>query len=161
MMTIKIFILYSLDNEINRHQLKSLDMRRNVRVHQLSLVNLYQIMNRERYQKRKQCAYTLFLVHLPYYINKAIRIRVFYRPWNKYCIIWVMDMCHNISSGVIKSIFCKLRIKVECNSAVIFLWDITKKKTKKDSILVLRNGIHPRHIIYFGISLLIQLCVFY
>ena len=31
-----------------------------------------------KYQKRKQCAYTLFLVHLPYYINKEIRIHVFY-----------------------------------------------------------------------------------
>ena len=30
-----------------------------------------------------------------------------------------------------------------------------KYKTKKDSIIVLRNGIHPHHIIYFGVSLLI------
>ena len=36
-----------------------------------------------------------------------------------------------------------------------------KEKTKEDSIIVLRNGIHPRHMIYFGISILIQLCVCY
>ena len=40
-------------------------------------------------------------------------------------------MRQNISSGVIKSLFCKLRIKVECTSAVIFLWDITKEKNEK------------------------------
>ena len=34
-------------------------------------------------------------------------------------------------------------------------------KTKKCQIIVLRNGIHPIHMIYFGISLLIQLCVCY
>ena len=36
-----------------------------------------------------------------------------------------------------------------------------KDKNKKNSIIVLRNVIHPRHMIYFGISLLIQLCVCY
>ena len=35
------------------------------------------------------------------------------------------------------------------------------KKTKKDSIIVLRNGIHPCHMIYLGISMLIQMCVCY
>ena len=45
----------------------------------------------------------------------------------------------------------QFRINVECTSAVIFLWKITKKKRKKDSIIVLSNGIHPRHMIYFGI----------
>ena len=33
-----------------------------------------------------------------------------------------------------------------------------KEKTK-NSIIVLSNGIHPRHKIYFGISVLIQMCV--
>ena len=36
-----------------------------------------------------------------------------------------------------------------------------KEKNKTDSIVVLRNGIHPRHMIYFGISLLIQIFVCY
>ena len=36
-----------------------------------------------------------------------------------------------------------------------------KEKKKKDSIIVLRNVIHPQHMIYLGMSLLIQLCVFY
>ena len=30
-----------------------------------------------------------------------------------------------------------------------------KEKNEKYSIIVLRNGIHPRHMIYFGISILI------
>ena len=36
-----------------------------------------------------------------------------------------------------------------------------KEKTKKDSVIVLRNSIYPHHIVYFGISLLIQLCFCY
>ena len=39
------------------------------------------------------------------------------------------------------------------------LWDTTRKNTKKDPIIVLRNGIHTYHMIYFGISLIIKLCV--
>ena len=31
---------------------------------------------------------------------------------------------------------------------------------KKDSIIVLRNGIHPSHMIYYGVHILIQQCVF-
>ena len=123
------------------------------------LVNTSQRRNRERYQKRRQYAYTLFLVHLPYYINKAIIIHVCYCPWYQHCIIWVINMHQNISSGVSKNIFWEFRIKVGCTSVVIFLWGITKKKTKKYSIIVLRNGIHPRHMIYFVISILIKLCV--
>ena len=147
MTTVKIFILYRLDDAINRHQLKSLNMRRNARMNYLLRVNISQIRNREIYQKIKQCAYTLFLVHLPYFIIKAIGIHVFYCPWHQHLIIWLMNMRHNISSGVGKKIFWKFRIKVECTSAVILLWDITKEKTKKYSIIVLRNGIHPRHMI--------------
>ena len=108
-----------------------------------------------------QCAYTLFLVHLPYSINKAIRIRVFYYPWHQHCIISVVNMRQNISSGISKNVFCKFRTKVGCNYAMILLWDITKKKMKKYPIIVLNNSIHPHHIIYFGIGLLIQLCVCY
>ena len=36
-----------------------------------------------------------------------------------------------------------------------------KVKNEKNSIIVLRNGIHPHHMIYFGISVLVQLCVCY
>ena len=82
--------------------------------------------------EKKKCAYTLFLVHLPYSINKAIRIHVLYHPWHQHCIIWVMNMRQNISSGVRKNVFWTFIIKVGCTSAVIFLWDITEKKTKKD-----------------------------
>ena len=77
---------------------------------------------------RNQIAYTLFLVHLPYSINKSLRIHVFYCPWYQHCIIWVTDMRWNTSSGVRKSLFGKLRIKYECNSDVIFFWNITKIK---------------------------------
>ena len=107
---------------------------------------------------RKKCAYTVFLVHLPYSINKPIRMHVLYRPCHKYCIIWVMDMRQNISSGISKSLFWKFRIKVRCASDVIFFWDITEKKTKKYAIIILRNGIHTRRIIYFGMCHIIQLC---
>ena len=37
----------------------------------------------------------------------------------------------DISSGVRENVFWKFIIKVECTSAVIFLWDITEKKLKK------------------------------
>ena len=84
--------------------------------------------------EKKKCAYTLFLVHLPYSINKAIIIHVFYRPWHQHCIIWVMDMRHNISSGVSKSLFWKFRIKVELTSAVIFFCGITNKKQIKTQL---------------------------
>ena len=93
--------------------------------------------------------------------QQKIRIRLFYRPLNQYCIIWVMDMRNNISSGVSKSLFRRFRIKVEWNSAVILLWDIKKEKTKKYSIIVLRHGIYPHHMVYLVISLLIQLCFCY
>ena len=55
--------------------------------------------------EKRQCAYTLFLVHI--------------------------NICHNISSGVRKNFPWKFRIKIGCTPAVIFLWDITEKKTKK------------------------------
>ena len=160
-MTVKIFIMFMLDNAINRHQLKSINMRRNVWMHSLFLVNISKIRNWAIYQQRNQFNYILFLLQLIYSINKAIRIHVFYYPWYQHWIIWVMNMRPNISSGVSKNILWVFRIKVRCTSAMIFLWDITKKKKKKDSIIVLRNCIHPRHMIYFGISILIQLCVLY
>ena len=40
-------------------------------------------------------------------------------------------MRHNISSGVRKKFFWEFIIKVECTSAVIFLWDMIKKKNQK------------------------------
>ena len=60
-----------------------------------------------------------------------------------------------------QNLIWRVRIKVGCNSVVMFLWYITRENMKKNSIIVLRNGIHQRHMIYFGISLLIQLCVCY
>ena len=94
------------------------------------LVNISQRSKRARYKKIKQCAYTLLLMHLHYSINKAIIINVFYHPCYQDCIISMMDICHNISSGVSKSLYWKFIIKVEYNSVVIFLRDITKKKRK-------------------------------
>ena len=94
------------------------------------LINLCQRSNREIYQKRRQCAYTFFLVHLHYCINKEIKIRVSYHPLHQHCIIWVMNTRQNISSAVSKHVFWEFTIKVECTSAVIFLCDITKEKRK-------------------------------
>ena len=82
----------------------------------------------------KKCAYTLFLVHLPYSTNEATIIHVFYRPRNHNCIIWVMDMRQNISSGVGKNLLWSFRIKIKCASVVIFLWYITKKKQKNTEL---------------------------
>ena len=84
MMTVKIFILYPLDDLMNRHKMMSLNMRRNIGMHELVLENLSQRRKRERYQKGRQYAYTLLLVHIPYYINKAITIHVFYHPWYRH-----------------------------------------------------------------------------
>ena len=107
----------------------------NLRVNELFLVHLYQRIKQARNQPRNQRAYTLLLVYLPYYTNKAIIIHVFYRPWHQYWTIWVTNIRRNISSGVIKSLFWRFRIKDECNSAVISFWDITKKKPKKTQLL--------------------------
>ena len=81
--------------------------------------------------EKRQFAYTLFLMHLPYSNSKAIRIHVLYHPWHRYFIIWMMNMRQNISSRVSKNLFWKFMIKVGCTSAVIFLWGITEKKRKK------------------------------
>ena len=75
-------------------------------------------------------AYALFLVHLPYYFHKSTRIHVLYHPWRQHCIIFMINLHQNISSGLSKSLFLSFIIKAECNSAVIFLWDVTEKKTK-------------------------------
>ena len=84
-----------------------------------------------------------------------------YHPWYYHCIIWAMNMRQSISSGVIKNFIWESRIKVGCTTAMMLLWDNTNKKTEKESIIILRNGLHLCHMIYFGISLLIQLCVCY
>ena len=68
------------------------------------------------------------------FFHKATRIHVLYQPWHKHCIIWVINLRQNISSGVRKSLFLSFIIKVECNSAVIFLWDITEKKRNKNTL---------------------------
>ena len=98
------------------------------------LEHLSQVRNQAINQPINQSAYTLFLVHLTYSINKAIIIPVLYRPWHQHCIIWVMVMCWNTSSGVSKSLFWRFRIKDEWNSAVIFFWDTTKGKTKNTQL---------------------------
>ena len=96
-------------------------------------MGIYQKRN-QRYQKKRQFACTLFLVHLPYSINKSIRINVLYHPWYQHCIIWVMSMRKNISSSVCQNLFWEYIIKVGCTSAVIFLWEITEKKRKKTKL---------------------------
>ena len=68
------------------------------------------------------------------FINKAIKIYVFYRPWNQHFTIWVIYMHQNKSLGVGKSLFCTFIIKDECNSSVILFWYI-KNKTKKKTQL--------------------------
>ena len=50
--------------------------------------------------------------------------------------MWLMNMRHNISSGVSKNAFWEFRIKSECTSAVIFLWYIKKKKKKRLNYLI-------------------------
>ena len=120
---------------MNWHQLMSLNMRRKVRIHSFVLVNISKKRNRARYQKKMKFAYTLFLVDLPYSINKAIRIHVFYHSWHHHFIIWVIIMLQNISSGVSKNVFWQFKIKVGCIFAVIFLWYIADKKPKKTRLL--------------------------
>ena len=93
-------------------------------------MHLSQRSNQSINQPRNKSAYILFLVHLPYSINKEIIINVFYRPWHQHYIIWVMDMRRNIKSGVSKSVFRRFRIRVKFTSALIFFWDITKKNVK-------------------------------
>ena len=97
-------------------------------------MNLSQRSNQARYHKGRQWGYTFFLVQLPSSINKAIRIHVFYHPWNQNFIIYVMNMHHNISSGVSKNVFFKSIIDFGYPSAVIFLWGVTKKERKKKQI---------------------------
>ena len=97
-------------------------------------MDIYQKRNRSRYQEKRQFACKFFLVHLPFSINKAIRIHVLYHSWYQHCIIWVINMRQNISSSVYKYIFWKYIIKVGCTSAVIFLWGITEKKRKKTKL---------------------------
>ena len=71
---------------------------------------LYQKRNQERYQGKK-FACTLFLVHLPYSINKEIIIHVFYRPCHQHCIICVMNMLQNIYSSLCKDLFLEMHNK--------------------------------------------------
>ena len=42
-----------------------------------------------------------------------------------------MNLRHNISSGISNSLLISFIVKVECNSAVIILWDNTEKKELK------------------------------
>ena len=120
-----------MDYEINRHQLKSQNVRRKLRVYQSFLANISQRRNRERYQKRKKYDYTLFRVHLHYSINKVFRINVFSHPWNHYWSIWVMDMHHNTSSGLSKIIFWKIKNKGQMQFCRDILLGHHKEKNEK------------------------------
>ena len=160
-MTVKTFILYPLEDSINRHQSKSLNMRRNLRAHWFYPVNIYQRRNRARYQKRKQCSFTLFLVNLPYSIKKEIIIHVYYFLWHQNYIIWVINLRQNISLIVSRIIFWGIHNIGRTHFCRDILMGYHRLKTEIDSIIVLRNGIHPLHMIYFEIRLLIQLCVCY
>ena len=113
-----------------KQKLMSLNMRRYNRMNQFVQVNLSKKRNIVRYQKKIQFTYTLFLVHLPYSINKAIRIYVLYHPWNHHFIILAMNMHQHIPSNASKNPFWKFIIKVGCTSVVIFLWGISNKKRK-------------------------------
>ena len=69
-----------------------------------------------------------------------------------------MNLRQNISSGISNSLFLSFIVKVECNSAVILLWDNTEKKKNKKYMIKFRNGIHAQqHMIYCIIILIIQL----
>ena len=161
MMKVQIFILYLLENEIYIHQLMSLNMRRYIRMYQFFQLDISQKRNGVRYQKKRQFAYTFLLVHLPYPINKAIRIHVLYNPWHQHCIIWLMNMRQKY---IIKR---KQRppLGIHNKGRIYFVCDILmgnqREKNEKDEIIVLRNVIHPLHNISCGISILIQLCVCY
>ena len=73
----------------------------------------------------------MFLVHRPQMFHEATIIHALYHPWHQHCIIRVMNLRRDISSGKSKSLFLSLIIRFECNSIVIFLWDNTEKKRKK------------------------------
>ena len=100
MMTVHICILYLLDNAIYRHQLISLNTRIYIRMNYFVQVNLSKKRNRIRYQRKIQLAYTLFMVHLPYSINKEIISHVLYHPLHQHSNMWLMNMRQKISSRV-------------------------------------------------------------
>ena len=159
MIIVKIFTLYRLDGEINRHQLNSLKNEGESKIE--LIVPCESISKKEPINilEKKKWAYTLFVVHPPYSINRATRIHVFYLPWHQHCVISVMDIRHNISSGVSKILFWKSRVKAECNSSVIFLWDIKKKKRKNTQLSYWGMAYIPV-IWYISESIYLSNCVF-
>ena len=66
-------------------------------------------------------------------IHKASKIHVFYHPWHRHCIIWEIYLCQNIPSGASNCLLLSFMIKVECNSAIILIWDKTEKKITKNT----------------------------
>ena len=89
-------------------------------------------------------------------------LHVLYHPWHRHCIIWDMKLRQNISSGASNCLLLSFMVKVECNSAVILLWDNTEGKKNKKYIIIFKNEIHARrHMIYCRIIIIIQLCVCY
>ena len=123
------------------------------------LANQFKRRKQAIYQKIKQCAYILFLVQLHCSINNAIIIHVFYHPWHQHFIIWIMNMRHNILSGVRKNVFWTFRIKAICTSVVIFLWDITKKKKRKNTQLSYWRIAYIHDIWYILESVYLSKCV--
>ena len=123
-------ILYLLDDVLYIHQFRCLIF---LDMHNNELICLGGSNKKEapiKISDNNKNAYALFLVHLPYYFCKGTRIHVLYHPWYQHFIIWVIKLRQNISSGVWKSLFISFIIKIGCNSAVIFFWEKTEKKTK-------------------------------
>ena len=117
--------------------------------------------NWARYHKKRLCAYTLFLVHPS----------LFYQQGNhNSCILSSLASAFHYMGDKYASEYIirrkpKFLLDIHNKVRMHFCRDILmrhqKEEKKKNSIIVLRNGIHPRHMIYFGISILIQLCVCY
>ena len=88
---------------------------------------------------------------------------------NSYILLSLASALHYISDWYASEYTIKrkqkyllvIQNKVQMHFCRNILIGYHKKKTKKDSIIVLRNGIHILHMIYFLISLLIELCVCY
>ena len=110
MTTVKIFILYQLEDEIKRTSVEESKYKEKPK--SALIVPGESISKKEpsKISAKTKCAYTLFLVHVHYSIDKEITIHIFNRPLYQHCTIWVMNICQNISSSLSKNIFWKLII---------------------------------------------------
>ena len=92
---------------------------------------------------------------------------LFYQKLNQNsCILSSLaSALHHVGDGYVSEyiIRCKQKSLLENNNKfrMHFCRDnlIGHHNKNKNSIIVLRNGIHRRHMIYYGIGLLIKLCV--